>query len=176
MRTFPSADLGLFLPGVLAPLHNFALDHGFQVFLAGGYEVSKVYETDSDGYTEEFPEGEQRYTAIIQLESLAGLPPIDLLFHVDQISNPWKVTEKQDHSINQFAAWIGSRDIIVAYLGDEQAYGTCKPLRAGVTEERIAHVRGIAEKLGWQFITQAELDEQARQQQSNLDDLLEALA
>lgn len=215
MKTFESVELGLFLPSVLLPLHSYAADHGFQVFLAGGcvrdvvhdvqyrdvdvcvvgnyeghqhalvdivekltggYEVANVYDdNDRDGYTEAFPEGEERYTEIIQLESLSGLPPVDLLFHVDQISNPWKVTAKQDHSINQFAAWVGSKDVVVAYLGDEQQYGICRQLREGVTEERISYVRGIAQILDWEYKTPDQLAEEARKQQTELDDLMESL-
>lgn len=215
MKKFPEADLGHYLPAILIPLHNYAVDNGFHVFLAGGcvrdavhdqiyrdidvcvvgnylthsqaladivealpgrYEIDKVYDRDSQcSYTEEFPEGEERYHEIVQFKSEMQLPPIDLLFHVEPLSDAWKVTGRQDHSINQFAAWVGSNGLVVAYLGDELLYGDCRPLRQGLTEERVEHVRGIAGRLGWTFTTREDVENRAAQAEaklkSDMDDL-----
>lgn len=193
MKRFPVTGEYAMLVHVLTPLHKYAQDHGFQVFIGGGcvrdmaheqvfndidvavvgdwdragsisdmmdivmelpgsYDVEKVYDRDETcSYTARFPDEEDRYDTIVKLKSVDGLPSIDLLFHAETFNTMYRVIDGHDHSINQFAAWLGSEGLIVAYLGFEPLYGRCVQLRKNVLPERVEHVKGICERLGWTY-------------------------
>lgn len=211
MKTFPVTPEYSTLLAVLEPLHKYAQDRGFQVFIGGGcvrdlahgqkyndidvavvgdwarfnsiadmmdivmalpgnYDVQNVYDRDETcSYTESFPDEEDRYDTIVKLKSVDGLPGIDLLFHADAFNTMHRVIDGHDHSVSQFAAWLGSEGLVVAYLGFEPLYGRCRQLRKNVLPERVEHVKGICERLGWTY-SEKGID---RTLQDDLDSLLQ---
>lgn len=114
------------------------------------WECSKVYDDEGE-YTDDLPAEDARYECIWQFESLVGGLPLDLLFYTDAYPTIASVMASHDHSINQYAAWYGSLGLNVAYLGDQSKYGHCWQLRHGVTEERIAKMKGVCQRLGWTY-------------------------